>query len=415
MERASARPRVLILNSCVNGGGAGRSLVAYLEHEAESIDPIVVMPEAGVIAEQLNHGEQIIYVPEFVERVQRSSYPFFNRLGIRWLNTVAGGIGLLVAMRKIRRLAARLKPDVIYCNHMLAKPVGAYVGSQLGIPVVFHARNIHVHWLGRACYQWLGRLKSTKLVICNSNASAEPYAVYSAEKIRVVSNFIDLRNFNRSDIVPRLHDEFQIPKNALVIGYLGRILKKKGIDVLIRSFAKVHSRVPNSYLVLVGDNDGGLHRNMRAEYEELARSLGVGGQTIFTGFQPDIRPYVADFDILSLPSVEPESFGRVLIEAMSLGIPAVISAHGGAKEVVSNGVNGLWATPGNVEELASALEQLLVNPELRQRLGNQGAIDVRRRYDGTTLSRQITSHLYEAARRSMIPSVTVLRSRAAGG
>src|SRR6266446_454374 len=141
--------RVLFLNSCINGGGAGRSLEAFLANVPGEIEAHVVMPEPGVIAKRLKNVKEFWYVPEFVERIQRSPYRFAQRLGNPILHIVSGGIAILHSMFKITSIAKKVRPDVIYCNHMLAKPVGAFVGGLLRIPVVFHVRNVHVHWFGR--------------------------------------------------------------------------------------------------------------------------------------------------------------------------------------------------------------------------------------------------------------------------
>ncbi|HLG20134.1 MAG TPA: glycosyltransferase family 4 protein [Bdellovibrionota bacterium] len=391
----------MILSSCINGGGAGRSLTAYLDREATKIHPIVVLPEAGVIAEKLTHGEEIHYVPEFIERIQRSPYRLPRWLNFAWMDITLGVVAILKSMWKIRSLARRLQPDVIYCNHMLAKPIGSFVGSSLHIPVVFHARNVHEHWVGRAFYQFLARRASTRRIICNSRASAAPYSVGSREKVRVVPNFVELSQFERGKITPRLRQEFHLKPDALVVGYLGRILSMKGIDVLLEAFSRVHTAFPQALLALVGDNDGGLHRNMKADYERRARDLGIAEQTLFVGFRADIRPYVVDFDILTMPSIEPESFGRVLIEAMALGIPPIVSAHGGAIEIVQHGLNGLWALPGDREELSIRLKELLSNPILRQRLGRRAAEDVRANFGAEKNAARITELLREVVQRDI--------------
>ncbi|MFH1263664.1 MAG: glycosyltransferase family 4 protein [Pseudomonadota bacterium] len=377
------------------GGGAGRSLQAYLSHLDNRIEAHVVMPEPGVIGPQLKNVTRVIYVPEFVERIHRSAYRWVGRIGWRWLNVVANCFGLPRAMFKIIRIAQDIRPDLIYCNHMLANPVGAFVGWRTGVPIVFHARNIHVAWVGRKFYYFLAGRKFVKKIICNSLASSFLYREYTEEKVRVVYNFVDLKKFDREKVEPRLRKELNLPKDALVIGYIGRILPKKGIDVLLNAFGKIHAAFPNAYLVLVGANDGGLHRDLRNEYEQLTRTLGIDDRTRFVGFRNDIPPYVADFDVNSLPSIEPESFGRVLIEAMAMGVPSVVSALGGAREVVRSGLNGLWCKPGDVDDLAKALATLLGDTQLRRRLGRFGSTYVVENFSAEELSRRITEILLE--------------------
>jgi glycosyltransferase involved in cell wall biosynthesis len=392
-ETDTRRRRVLFLNSCVSGGGAGRSFQAYIENLDDRIEAYVVMPEPGVIGPQLQNAARVYYVPEFAERIHRCSYRWVEKLGWRWLHVAANCFGLPRAMFKIIRICRELKPDLIYANHMLANPVGAFIGWRTGIPVVFHARNIHVAWLGRKFYRFLAGRKDVKRVICNSLASSLIYREYTEEKVRVVYNFVDLKKFDRSIVSPCLRRERNIPGDALVIGYIGRILPKKGIDVLLHAFSRIYSKYPNAYLALIGENDGGLHEDLRSQYRALTQVLGISKRTFFVGFKDDIRPYVADFDILALPSVEPESFGRVLIEAMAMGVPSVVSALGGAPEVVRSGLNGLWCIPGDPVDLARALEELLSDEELRDRMGRYGSSYVQKNFSAQDLSRQITDVL----------------------
>ena len=91
----------------------------------------------GVIAQHLTHGEQIHYIPEFVERPLQPPYRWMR--SVRGLDLLGGIVSLFVAARKISDLARRIEAEVIYCNHMLAKPVGAAVGGMTGIP----ERRIH--------------------------------------------------------------------------------------------------------------------------------------------------------------------------------------------------------------------------------------------------------------------------------
>lgn len=387
--------RVLFLNSCIHGGGAGRSLIAYLGHQASAIDPIVVLPAPGVVADQLKQVDKLVYMPEFLERIQTTNTAVDNIAGV---NIAYGFATLVKSGLKLVRLVNELRPDVIYCNHMLAKPIGAFVGARTGVPVVFHARNIHDWPVEKQFFQGLAQLDCVKSIICNSHASAVPYEAVAPEKVHVVYNFINLERFDRARVTPVLRTEFGIDRDTVVIGYLGRIIGWKGVDVLIRAFAKLatNSNV-RTVLAIVGDNDGGLKTDLRAEYQALAQNLGVVERVIFTGFRDDVVPYAADFDILALPSIRPEPFGRVVIEAMALGVPPVITAHGGATEIVTDGVNGLWAKPRDVDDFSKQLARLVNDAPLRKQLSERAASDVRAKFNGEVLSREVTRLIQAAA------------------
>ncbi len=389
--------RVLFLNSCVSGGGAGRSLVSLLGAGDGRIEASVVMPGRGVIAAHLEGKARLYYLPLFVERLGRSPYRWPDRLGIPWAHPAASLWALAGAARGIGGLARRIGPHLIYCNHMLAKPVGAAVGSRLGIPVVFHSRAVHHLRADDLFYSWLGARSSVRLIICNSEAAARVYRRRSDPKVRIVPNGIDTELFSRSAVTPALRKELGIPADSFVAGFVGRLHPKKGVDWLIESFASFAGKDPRRFLVVVGENDGSLHYDARERYRALAQRLGLGDRVRFTGFRDDVRPLIAGFDVLVFPSRLPESFGRVLIEAMALEVPVVTSAQGGSTEVVRRGVDGLWVAIDDRDGLARALDEMASKPEARRAMAAAGRERVLALYDRRVLARRITDLLVETA------------------
>ena len=119
---------------------------------------------------------------------------------------------------------------------------------------------------------------------------------------------------------------------------------------------------------------------------------------IFCGFKEDVRPYLADFDVLVFPSRLPESFGRVLIEAMALEVPVITSAQGGAVEVVENGNEGLWVDVDDVAGLTAALRNLGDSPSRRREMGRRGRVKVERLYSRRRVTRAIVDILVKAVR-----------------
>ena len=355
------------------------------------------MPRPGVIASHLR-ASQIYYVPEFVERIRRSPYAWPDRLRLPWAHIPASLYALSVAASRILRLAKETGPDLIYCNHMLAKPIGALVGAIAGIPVIFHSRGVHHLWADDIFYRWLGKRKSVKKIICNSEASARVYRRRSAAKVTVVPNSIDTGRFSRRAVEPLLRKEHRLPADAFVVGFVGRIHPKKGIDWLLESFASFSRMNDNALLVLVGDTDGSLHFDAKERYRRLADRLGVASRVIFCGFQEDVRPYLADFDVLVFPSRLPESFGRVLIEAMALEVPVITSAHGGAVEVVGDGDEGLWVDVDDVAGLTAALRKMADSPSRRREMGRRGRERVERLYSRRRVTGKIVDILVKVAK-----------------
>jgi glycosyltransferase involved in cell wall biosynthesis len=383
--------KVLILSSCISGGGAGRSLENYLKFKDPQIEAHIVVPERGVMGQVFEPFAKLWVVPQFVERIHRCRYNLPKIFDRPFVHILLNCFDLAVSMRKITKLGKKLQPDIIYCNHMLANPIGAYVGWRLKKPVVFHARNIHVAPFGRFFYNFLAKRKCVKKIICNSMASAELFLKSVPEKVIIVHNFLDLTSYDAEQIQGRLRSEFKIPKNAFVYGYSGRLLPKKGLPVLLNAFREVVRSYSNSYLVIVGDNDGGVHIDWKSRFKELVKEWKIDDRVIFTGFQKDVRPYLVDFDILVLPSIEPESFGRVLIEAMALKIPAVASSLGGIIEVIEEGKSGFLVPPNNVSMLTDKLEMFQKQPDLQNDFANKSFELVHEKFSAAKLSKKISA------------------------
>jgi glycosyltransferase involved in cell wall biosynthesis len=271
----------MILNSCVNGGGAGQSLAMLLDAPDARIEPYVVMPEPGVMAPRFSQARRLIYVPELVERMRRSPFTWPDRVRMGWLHGLFNTYALPRAATKLVSLTRELRPHVIYCNHMLAKPLGVVTGAVTGTPVVLHSRSAHHPKIDSAFYGWLGARRTVKRIIANSQAAASAYHKRSADKLVVIPNGLDPETFNRATVTPRLRQQLGLSTDALVVGYLGRLHPKKGVDWLIRSFAELVRRIDRSQLVIVGDTDASLYHDSKPEYRRLADSLSVGPSVHF--------------------------------------------------------------------------------------------------------------------------------------
>jgi glycosyltransferase involved in cell wall biosynthesis len=143
------------------------------------------------------------------------------------------------------------------------------------------------------------------------------------------------------------------------IGFAGRLVDGKGVDVLLRAFARGASQT-GGRLRIAGDGP------QRSELEALARSLSLNGSVEFVGWVPDVASFWGGCDIAAMPSDRlVESFGLSAVEAMACGRPVVAARNGALAEIVDDGATGRLVPPGDVDALAAALEAL-------------GASDVRR-------------------------------------
>ncbi len=152
----------------------------------------------------------------------------------------------------------------------------------------------------------------------------------------------------------------------------GRLANQKGFDLLLQAWVSVCKKHPDWKLRIVGD---GPDRN---ELHALAIELGVARTVEWAGFKSAIVPEYQQASVFCLSS-RFEGFGLVIIEAMATGLPVVsFDCDAGPGEIVKHEQTGLLAPAGDVSGLASALDRMLSDPKLRQRMGDRGQIESQR-------------------------------------
>jgi glycosyltransferase involved in cell wall biosynthesis len=150
--------------------------------------------------------------------------------------------------------------------------------------------------------------------------------------------------------------------------FLGRFHPTKGVDVLLRAWARVRARVPSSTLVLAGYDDG----NYRQRLSALASSLGVSGSVTFLGpvEGPARERLFADASLVVLPSPA-ENFGMVIPEALVRGIPVVTTTGTPWSRIVAEDCG--WWVPAGEDSLAAALTDALGrHPDALRQMGERG-------------------------------------------
>jgi glycosyltransferase involved in cell wall biosynthesis len=161
------------------------------------------------------------------------------------------------------------------------------------------------------------------------------------------------------------------PDGRIRIITVARLIERKGLDVLLEAVSRI--RHPDISLRIIGTGQ------IESKLRELARELKIDGKVEFHGYrnQSDLCKLYNDADLFVLPSMA-ESFGMVILEAMSCGLPVVATRVGGIPEVVTNGENGLLVQPGDVESLIAGIKTLSTDPVLRDRFSKNNISKVRR-------------------------------------
>lgn len=176
----------------------------------------------------------------------------------------------------------------------------------------------------------------------------------------------------------RLRRELRLPQDALVVVGASRATGEKGIHHLLRAFDSVVDSWTGPgeapWLVYMGDGPS------LQDIQAVRESLPHRDRIVLPGHRADARVLLAGADVCVVPSVWQEAFGLAALEPMSAGVPVVVTRVGGLPEVVVDEVTGLVVAPGSEPELARALERLLRDRALRQRLGVNGRRRARERF-----------------------------------
>jgi glycosyltransferase involved in cell wall biosynthesis len=151
------------------------------------------------------------------------------------------------------------------------------------------------------------------------------------------------------------------------------------------------------FLMVGGIFEGEDH--LRDKLVQRMAELQVGDRVVMQDFRPDVGNVLADIDIFVLPSVEPDPFPTVVLEAMAAGKPVVAFRHGGVCEMVEDGVSGLLCPPVDAQAMAQAIQRLAASPELRQQMGQAGRERLQRLFTREAFLQRFSSLYQDLAAR----------------
>ena len=316
--------------------------------------------------------------------------------------------GLLAGVKSLNRLAplvmtvARLSKqyDLIYANTQKALVVGALASFISGRPLVYHLHDIvsadHFSLTNRRIIVVLANRAA--LIIANSQASCEAFiqAGGKAEKVHVIYNGFNLETYShrlthqkslRNDLIHSIAVSREVC--PFIVGHFSRLSPWKGQHVLIEALQYCPENV---VAVLVGDALFG-EQNYVSQLHQQIKRLNLEHRVHFLGFRSDIPQLMAACNLVTHTSTAPEPFGRVIVEAMLCGTPAVAAAAGGAVELIDHGQTGWLTPPGNVQKLAEVINVCQRHPSRAQVLAQTAQTQAYQRFSLDTTNAKIAQLL----------------------
>jgi glycosyltransferase involved in cell wall biosynthesis len=244
----------------------------------------------------------------------------------------------------------------------------------------------HLHQLLSPSPIWAlpGLLADRIVAVSPQAASSVPSPART--KTSTVPNGFDFGTLaDRQAAKAALASEIGIEAGRPIVAYVGNMTRQKRPAVFAAAAVRVAAAlVEPPCFVLVGDDRGG----ERAEIERSFAQAGLSAHVRFLGYRERVPELLSGVDVLAAPGVG-DSFGRTLVEALSVGTPVVASRSGGHSFIVADGETGILVEPDDPDALARGLLKVLDDEELARGLGKSGERDVRSRFDAAAIAKDV--------------------------
>ncbi|MBN3520927.1 glycosyltransferase family 4 protein [Algoriphagus lutimaris] len=374
---------VLFLQSSSELYGSGKILLQVLRiYRDQGLNPVVVMTGEGPLGELMESEGFIVKVQNL--GILRRKYVNAKGLVNRFSKNYK-------AYRFLDQLHQEFQFELVYSN-TLAVIVGAYWAKKNKLAHIWH---IHEIVLGPSpLVKLLAKVldSSTPNPIVVSEAVKKHWETkLKVAKPEVIHNGIPYEEYMVSYSDPKA--DLGLPEDKLVITMVGRINPGKGQLFFLEIAKRILQTYPQCHFVLVGDPFPG-YESIQEEIKSVIRDNGLQESVSDLGFRKDIPEVLAATDIFMLPSILPDSFPTVILEAMASGKPVIATQSGGAEEMVEPGKTGYLIPIGDVEKGVEALKTLILDKEKIKSFGEAGRSKVLIEYNLNTFKEKMQKHLW---------------------
>lgn len=361
-----AAPRhVLYVQPNSEVGGSDIALARTVEAMAGTGQKsTVVLPGDGPLVQRLRDAGASV---QFVPMQQLRTLPSLRYQG-RYL------AHFLPSVLRLARVIRIAQPDLVHSNSLFCL-YGAFASALARTPHLWHVREMapQVPVLTTAYALMVRSLSRT--ILAMSDPCLEPLFSRPPSQSVVMPDALDAPSFLAHLDRGRLRRDLGLAPDVQIIGTAARLDPWKGIHVLIEAAAQAMVRHPQAVLVIAGGAPAGLE-SYEVELHAQVKRLGLIDRVHFLGWRyrlQDMADVMAGFTIFCHSAIQPEPFGLVLIEAMSVGTPVIAANAGGPRSIIDDGRSGILTKPGDADDLARAIQLLLEDPIRAKEIGCAGA------------------------------------------
>jgi len=368
-------PRVAIISTGELFGGVERHILT-LCRSLRTAPTLVVLFNEGLLAKQLRKSGANVIILNRRRRFDHRTARKLRDLIIQYQIQVVHihGYVATVYLYLARGVAG---PTVVKTEHGLPETDGLF--SLAG-------------WKAHL-YRWLEILATRRLrafiVFVSRDIESRTGRFYRGLMTDYVPNGIELQ-------LPTGPRPVEYPAKHRIIVGVGRLDYVKGFDIAIDAFSEIARSTDDTFLAIVGDGP------QRDRLSRRISDLGLAGRAALVGFRDDVGAYLANADVLVMPSRH-EGLPFVLLEAMLCGTPVIAAKTGGLAETITDGETGRLFRAGDSAGLAHALKELLCNSELRAWLARHARRLVTESYSGEAMAARYVEIYRQCVEHSGIP------------
>jgi glycosyltransferase involved in cell wall biosynthesis len=358
------RPKILLFFEYATLNGGELSLLAILEALGHTeFEFIAAAPASGMLMERLRQCD-IQTLPLTLRGKQE------HKRSIEQINS------------HLVMLVTQVSPDLVHSNSLSMGRMVGRIASQLSVPCTAHLRDIV-----RLNKTAVSELNQHAGLIAVSHATKQFHVAQGvlSDRLAVIYNGVDTGLFRPTPATGVLKRELRLGDSTILCANIGQICLRKGQTLLAQAAVALAGEFPEANYLFVG-----LRHSQKQEsvaYEKairlIFREAGIEDRFHRLGFREDVPVLLDEIDLL-VHTAHQEPLGRVLLEAASCGQAIVATEVGGTAEILRDQVSAVLVPPNDVEALAAAIRRMLMDRDLRIRLGEQARTTAIERFSITT-------------------------------
>lgn len=345
---------ILLISNFIKPSGAEFSMFDLISRTSEKYYYFLTIPKNSYII--LPHlTSQTYYLPYIW--YYKTLNPYRN---LQFFSS------LIFSTIKLYRLINKNNIQIIYANTFKAALYGLIIKVFTQKKLIWSARD----------NMMLNFLKKLLIRYCDVTVSISRH-IFNQFPANSNQNYLIYGGLDTNYWKPQksINNEFlkhnAIQANSIVIACVAQLTRWKNQPDFIKTAMLLSEKKENIHFLIIGDDLSGRERKYKNELVKLVNDLDLQNKVYFLSSGKDIKDIMNNIDILVHPAID-EPFGRVIIEAMSMGKPAVAYNCGGPAEIIKNGETGYLVEPNNYHQLAVKTLELIENGELRITMGKAG-------------------------------------------